>query len=88
MTAKHVATAFAAALLTASLAAPGFAQPAETPAKAEKKLSVQQQKMKDCGAKWKEEKAAKGVKGREALPQIPQRLLEKLSDRTVEHAWR
>ena len=66
MMAKYVATTIAAALLTASLAAPGFAQPAETPAKAEKKMSVQQQKMKDCGAKWKEEKAAKGVKGREA----------------------
>jgi hypothetical protein len=65
MMTKHVATAIAVALLTASLAAPGLAQ-TEKPATPEKKLSVQQQKMKDCGAKWKEEKAAKGVKGREA----------------------
>ncbi len=66
MRTKHVATALAAAFLTASLAAPGMAQTTEKPAQAEKKMSVQQQKMKDCGAKWKEEKAAKGVKGREA----------------------
>lgn len=34
--------------------------------KAKKPLTAQQQKMKDCGAKWQEEKKAKGVKGREA----------------------
>lgn len=31
-----------------------------------RKLSAQQQKMKDCGAKWQDEKKANGVKGREA----------------------
>ena len=38
-------------------------------AKAETKatpLTAQQLKMKDCGAKWQEEKKAKGVKGRDA----------------------
>jgi mannitol-specific phosphotransferase system IIBC component len=33
-------------------------------ATAEKKLTAQQQKMKDCAAKWKDEKAQKKVKGR------------------------
>ena len=38
--------------------------PAETKsgAKAAKPLTAQQQKMKDCGAKWQDEKKAKGVK--------------------------
>ena len=35
-------------------------------AKPEKKLTAQQQKMKDCGAKWQDEKKAKNVKGRDA----------------------
>ena len=30
---------------------------------AEKKLSPQQQKMKDCGAKWQDHKKANNVKG-------------------------
>lgn len=34
--------------------------------KPKRPLTVQQQKLKDCGAKWQEEKKAKGVKGREA----------------------
>jgi hypothetical protein len=33
---------------------------------AEKKVTAQQQRMKDCAAKWKDEKKAKDVKGREA----------------------
>ena len=33
---------------------------------AKKPLTAQQQKMKDCGAKWQEEKKSKGVKGRAA----------------------
>ncbi|MFD2180951.1 PsiF family protein [Rhodoplanes azumiensis] len=50
-------------------------KPADTPAAAKttadkptaaKKTSAQQQRMKDCAGKWKEEKAAKNVKGREA----------------------
>jgi curli biogenesis system outer membrane secretion channel CsgG len=38
------------------------------PAKAasEKKLTPQQQKMKDCGAKWQDYKKANNVKGRDA----------------------
>ncbi|WP_170149456.1 PsiF family protein [Rhodoplanes roseus] len=39
--------------------------PEKAPA-AEKKVSAQQQRMKTCAAKWKDEKAAKNVKGREA----------------------
>jgi hypothetical protein len=35
-------------------------------AKARRPLTAQQIKMKDCGAKWQEEKKTKGVKGREA----------------------
>jgi hypothetical protein len=34
------------------------------PAMAEKKLTPQQQKMKDCGAKWQEHKKAANVKGK------------------------
>lgn len=34
--------------------------------KAKRPLTAQQLKMKECGAKWKEEKETKGVKGREA----------------------
>lgn len=33
------------------------------PAMAEKKLTPQQQKMKDCGAKWQEHKKTANVKG-------------------------
>jgi len=40
------------------------AAPAES--KPEKKLTAQQQKMKDCGAKWQDEKKTKNVKGKEA----------------------
>src|SRR4029079_1278302 len=39
---------------------------AKTEAKTEKKLTPQQQKMKDCAGKWKEEKATKKVSGRAA----------------------
>ena len=35
-------------------------------AKEPKKLTAQQQKMKDCGAKWQDEKKAKNVSGRTA----------------------
>ena len=35
-------------------------------AAAKRPLTAQQMKLKDCGAKWQEEKKAKGVKGREA----------------------
>jgi hypothetical protein len=61
---KYFATAVAIAFVTT--AAPGLAQAPDAADKPAKKLSTQQQKMKDCGAKWKEEKAAKNLKGREA----------------------
>ncbi len=68
---KHVlAIAISAALLAAiplgTVAAQTAPAAQSTPAKAEKKLTPQQQKMKDCGAKWQEEKKTKNVKGREA----------------------
>ena len=46
-------------------AAPKDATTSKEKAKA-KPLTQQQQKMKDCGAKWTEEKAKTGVKGRTA----------------------
>ena len=35
-------------------------------AAAKRPLTAQQLKLKDCGAKWQEEKKSKGVKGRDA----------------------
>ena len=55
---RFVALAFATVFSAVTLAEPGLAQ--------DKPLSPQQQKMKDCAAKWKEEKAKTNVKGREA----------------------
>ena len=55
---RFVALAFAAAFSAVALAQPGLAQ--------DKPLTPQQQKMKDCAAKWKEEKAKTNAKGREA----------------------
>ena len=61
---KYLSAAVIACALIAIPAAPSFAQaPA---AKTEKKMSPQQQKMKDCSAKWKDEKAAKKVSGKKA----------------------
>ena len=40
--------------------------PLITTASAEKKITPQQQKMKDCGAKWQVHKKAQNVKGRDA----------------------
>ena len=53
---KLVAAATVATALIALPAAPSFAQ--------EKKSTPQQQKMKDCGAKWQAYKKEKNVKGR------------------------
>ena len=74
---KHLWAAAIAGALIAIPAAPTFAQAtteksektAKTPAKttaatSEKKLSPQQQKMKDCGGKWGDYKKEKNVKGR------------------------
>jgi hypothetical protein len=59
MTSRILATAVAAALLaTAAVPTVAFA--------AAKKSSAQQEKMKDCAAKWGEEKKAKKVSGQKA----------------------
>ena len=50
-----------AARPAAKPAATTAAKPAEP-----KKLTAQQQKMKDCAVKWKDHKAATGEKGRDA----------------------
>jgi hypothetical protein len=66
---KHMlATVFATALIVAPMT-PTMAQTsteksAKTETKAAKKLTPQQQKMKDCGAKWQEYKKAHKVKGK------------------------
>lgn len=48
-------------------------------AKPKRPLTAQQQKMKDCGAKWQEEKKTKGVKGREAWNKFRSECLKKKS---------
>ena len=67
-----LAAAVAVALITAPVA-PAVAQgktetskseTAKTAKKADKKLTPQQQKMKDCGAKWQAYKKEKNVKGK------------------------
>ena len=64
---RFVVSVSAAAFFTVALAQPGFAQDKSAQAdKPAKQLSPQQQKMKDCAAKWKQEKAKTNVKGREA----------------------
>ncbi len=55
---KHL---FAAAIAAALIAAPGAASASSHA----KKLSPQQQKMKDCGAKWQAHKKATKAKGSE-----------------------
>jgi hypothetical protein len=65
---KHVLAALLMATLISAPAAPVWAQAGEKTekkpeTKAAKKLSPQQQKMKDCGAKWQAYKKEKNVKG-------------------------
>jgi hypothetical protein len=55
---RAVTLVFATAFLAVMSAQPGVAP--------DKPLSPQQQKMKDCAVKWKEEKEKTNVKGREA----------------------
>ena len=55
---KTILSAVIAAALITATAAPSYAE------KAEKKLTAQQQKMKDCGPKWADYKKANNVKGR------------------------
>jgi Spy/CpxP family protein refolding chaperone len=66
---KLVLAAAMAAALMAAAPAPAWAQAQseagdKAKAKAAKKLTPQQQKMKDCGAKWRLYKKEKNVKGR------------------------
>jgi hypothetical protein len=62
---KHLWAAAIACALVAIPAAPSFAQgTAKKTAAAEKKVSPQQQKMKDCAGKWGDYKKEKNVKGR------------------------
>ena len=78
---KHIlAAAVATAQITAPLA-PAFAQAAtekseKAPKKSGKKLTAQQQKMKDCAAKWKDEKKAKNVSGRKAYNEFMSKCLK------------
>ena len=48
------------------VAKPDAKAAAKPDAKPKKELTAQQQKMKDCSAKWQDEKKTKNVKGREA----------------------
>ncbi len=50
---KYFVAALAIAFVAASSAAPGIAQTGDKAENQEKKLSTRQQKMKDCGAKWR-----------------------------------
>jgi hypothetical protein len=66
---KHVLAALFAAALISAPGAPVWAQAksekteTKSDTKAAKKLTPQQQKMKDCGAKWQAYKKEKNVKG-------------------------
>jgi Spy/CpxP family protein refolding chaperone len=53
-----------------------MAAPAKEPAKPKKELTPQQQKMKDCAAKWKDEKKAKNVSGRKAYNEFMSKCLK------------
>jgi hypothetical protein len=55
---RLVASAFTTVFFALAAIPAGHAQ--------DKPLTPQQQKMKDCAGKWKDEKAKTGVKGREA----------------------
>ena len=56
MTLRIITAALAVAFLATATLYPAIAE--------EKKVTPQQQKMKDCAAKWKTEKAEKKVSGR------------------------
>jgi len=58
MTMRLLSAVLAAAFLASVTVQPSMAQ--------DKKVTPQQQKMKDCAGKWKEEKAAKKVSGQKA----------------------
>lgn len=84
---RALAVAFSAALFatitTAALilpvepAAAEMAKKKDEPKKETKKeLTPQQQKMKDCAAKWGEEKKTKNVKGRKAYNEFMSKCLK------------
>ena len=61
----------------AEMAAPATKAKKEEPkAEAKKQLTPQQQKMKDCAAKWKDEKKAKNVSGRKAYNEFMSKCLK------------
>jgi len=70
MTRRIVTAVMAGAFLATACLAPVSVQPAVAQEKQDKqdkpakKLGAQQLKMKDCAAKWKDEKATKKVSGR------------------------
>ncbi len=76
---KSVLAAALAAGLVVALVPPTLAasQMRLAEAAAPKALTPQQQKMKDCGAKWKEEKANTGAKGGTAYRKFMSECLKK-----------
>ena len=58
----------------AEMAAPATKK--EAPKAAKKELTPQQQKMKDCAAKWQDEKKAKNVSGRKAYNEFMSKCLK------------
>ncbi|MEJ0076515.1 MAG: PsiF family protein [Alphaproteobacteria bacterium] len=78
-----IPAAFATAILVApmQLAYAEMAAPVKESTKsskepAKKELTPQQQKMKDCAAKWKDEKKAKNVSGRKAYNEFMSKCLK------------
>jgi hypothetical protein len=65
-----------AVVLAAGLVA-ASASPAALAETAKKELTPQQQKMKDCAAKWSDEKAKIGAKGRTAYSKFMSGCLKK-----------
>ena len=68
---RIVAAALATAFLAVTVAPMASAE--------DKKLTPQQQKMKDCAASWKDEKAKTGAKGRDAYRKFMGECLKKQS---------
>jgi hypothetical protein len=73
-----VACVLAFGLFAVALPAnPAASQTPSTTTAAPKALTPQRQKMKDCAAKWKDEKASTGVKGRTAYNKFMRECLKK-----------
>ena len=77
--AAALAAGLVVALVPPAVAGAAVAQPdmRVAEAAAPKPLTPQQQKMKDCGAKWQEEKAKTGVKGGTAYRKFISECLKK-----------